>query len=559
MKVLLVYPYFLTERGKDYDVRPLPIGLHYIGAYLIEAGHEVEILNLHGLMGNLEKLRPIFEERDFDCLGVSLFNGNRFGALDCAKIAKEINPNTKVIFGGVGATFLWDFFLRHFDFVDFIVRGEGEETFKELLDTIEKGGDQESFFSINGLGLRDMKGRPVKTQERPFIKELDSLPDPSRYFKFQHVISSRGCPWNCTFCGSPRFWKRRVRFHSPKYFVDQLERLHKKGVNFFYVSDDTFTLNKDRVIEICQEILERGLNISWYAISRVNCVDEDIVYWMKRAGCIQISYGVESGSTAVRDFFNKQISDDDIRKAFHITRRFGILPRAYFIYGAPGDGKRSIQESIDLIRDIKPLSMVSYILDLYPGTKLYDNFVKKNRITNDIWLEPIEDIMYFETDPKMNSEEVLQMGRRLKKAFYSMLPTFIEDLEFEEKDELKEHYAAFCARLGFTFTHGDYAQNDLIPNKEMTAERLFKKALKWWPNHDAFLGLGMLYQKRREFDNSIEILKQGLKLYGDSEELNICLGINLMNLGQFKEAMAIFKRFPSSPRAKRYYEICASK
>ncbi len=562
LKVLLVYPYFLTERGKDYDVRPLPIGLHYIGATLIEAGHQVEILNLHDFSGDLKALARLFSKKEFDVLGISIFNGNRFGGLDCAKVAKELYPGVKVVFGGVGATFLWDFFLRHFPFVDFVIRGEGEKTFLELIDNLESyptGPPDDILSQIKGLSFRARDGGLLATPDRDFIKDLDSLPDPSKYFTFQHVLSSRGCPWNCTFCGSPKFWKRRVRFHSPDYFVGQIKRLYDKGVDFFYVSDDTFTLKKERVIEICKGIVELDLDISWYAISRVNCVDEEILYWMRRAGCVQVSYGVESGSKEIRSYFNKGITDEEIKKAFKLTRRYGMMPRAYFIYGAPGDSKKTIDQSIALIKEIKPLSMVSYILDLYPGTRLYDDFKRRHKVTDDIWLQPIEDLMYFETDPKMDRERVLWMGRRLKKAFYSMLPQFIESLRFEDREELRPAYAGLLARLGLTFTHGDYAENQLITNKEQIAEFLFRRSLEYFPNHDAYLGLGLLLQKRRDFNESIKILREGHKLFPNSSDISLCMGVNYMNKGEFKEALKYLEPHKGNPQVDHFIRICHDK
>ncbi|MGQ9500146.1 MAG: B12-binding domain-containing radical SAM protein [Dissulfurimicrobium sp.] len=130
---------------------------------------------------------------------------------------------------------------------------------------------------------------------------------------------------------------------------------------------------------MCKKILARGLDIRWVAISRVNYVDEDALYWLRRAGCIQISYGVESGSNEIRDLLNKNIGLEDIKRAFALTVSYGILARAYFIYGCPGETWQTIQETIELINEIKPLSTIFYILSLFPGTKLYEKFVQKNQ------------------------------------------------------------------------------------------------------------------------------------------------------------------------------------
>ncbi len=557
MKILLVYPYFLSERGKDYDVRPMPIGLYYIGAMLMADKYDVEIINLYNIKGDLNKLKSIFAKRQYDCLGVSLFNGNRFGALDCAKASKEVNPDAKVIFGGVGATFLPEFFLKFFPFVDYIIRGEGEATFKELIEYMKRDMKAAySLYDIKGLSFRDSDGNIVHTEDRPFLDELDSLHDPSKYFSFQHIISSRGCPWDCSFCGSPAFWKRKVRFHTPEYFVEQMKRLYKKGINFFYVSDDTFTLKKDRVIRICELIIKEGLRVNWYAISRVNCIDKDIAYWMRRAGCIQISYGVESGSKKIRKFFNKAIKDDDIIKAFEITREYGMIPRAYLIYGTPYDTKETIDETVGLIKRCRPLSMVSYVLDIYPGTKLYEDLKKRTGITDDIWLQPIEDIMYFETDINMDAEKVIKTGKEIKGAFYSMLPDFIKSLEFTDIKELYSQYSEICSRLGFSLTHGDYASIDQIPLKQETGEYMFKTALKYYKNPDAYLGLGLIYQKKRDFQSSLAALKEGHELFQDNKDIAIALGITLMNLKKFKKASELFEKFNSNGELEEYLKIC---
>ncbi|MCK4426362.1 MAG: radical SAM protein, partial [Deltaproteobacteria bacterium] len=368
--------------------------------------------------------------------------------------------------------------------------------------------------------------------------------------------SSRGCPWNCTFCGSPRFWKRKVRFHSPEYFVEQLELLYKKGIKFFYVSDDTFTLKGDRVIEICKKILERNLNITWFAISRVNCVSEEILYWMRKAGCIQISYGVESGSEKIRNCLNKNIKTHDIKKAFALTTKYGILARAYFIYGSPGESWATIQKTIDLMHGIRPMSTVFYILDLFPGTALYSDFKKKFKISDNIWLQQIEDIMYFETDSRLSKDTILAFGEKLRREYYGNLHRYVDSIELIDKKDLYELHSGFCSRLGMTFSHGDYARIDAVREKDKTAEKLFKRALGYYPDHRAYLGLGIIMQKNRAFDESIRILSEGIKCFPNSEPLNTCLGISYMNLGQFSKALSCLLKFPDSKETVPYIANC---
>jgi len=308
LKILLIYPYCLEDRLYAEDVRVVPIGLYYIGALLKENQYDVEILNWFDINKTPQKIEETFKEKKPDVIGFSIVHANRWGGIDIARAAKRILPEVKIVFGGIGTTFLWEHLLTHFREIDFAVLGEGEYSFLSLIQCIEKK-NPEGVANIKGVAFRKRE-KVIKTGDVEIIQDLDQLPMPSKYFEYQHLISSRGCPANCTFCGSPRFWGRKVRFHSPEYFVEQMEHLYQKGITFFYISDDTFTMRKDRVIQICKKIIEKEMKITWFAIARVNHVDEEVLYWMRKAGCIQISYGVESGSEKIRKVLNKNISTD---------------------------------------------------------------------------------------------------------------------------------------------------------------------------------------------------------------------------------------------------------
>jgi radical SAM superfamily enzyme YgiQ (UPF0313 family) len=554
MKILLIYPYFLEERINTEEIAALPIGLYYIAAILKENGHDTDIINLYDAVNEQEGIRAVIKEKAPDLIGFSIFHANRWGGIELAKMAKEINPRVKVVFGGPGPTFLWNFFLKNFDEIDFAVIGEGEHTFLDLVNTIKEGGDVSE---VPGIAFRK-DGVPVRTKKRELIQDLDSLPNPARHFTFQHVSSTRGCPGNCAFCGSRNFWGKKVRFHSPDYFVDQLELLYKKGINFFFFSDDTFTLKKERVLEICKEIIDRKLKITWFAISRVDCISEEMLYWMRKAGCIQISYGVESGSEKIRNLLNKNISTKEIKRAFELTRQYGILARAYFIYGCPEESQDTIRETLELIEEIKPLSIIFYILDIFPGTALYADYKKKTGLTDDIWLERIEDTLYFETDPTLSKELVLEFGEKLRSGYYKMLPLFTEKMELVDNEDLKSFHADFLSRLGMTFSHGDYAQIESVSGNDSVAEKLYLNSLEYFPDHRAFLGLGIIMQKKGGFDESIDLLSQGISYFPDSEQLNICIGVSYMNLGLFKKALPHFLKFQNSPeslsRARECYK-----
>jgi len=553
MKILLIYPPPIEKRVYyEEDIQAPPIGIYYVAAVLKENGHDVKIVSWQGEK-DIKDMEAILEEEKPDIVGFSILNANRWSGIEIAQMIKKINPQISVVFGGPGATFLYEHLLKNFGVIDYIVMGEGEYTFMELARFIENEGKDPVY--IRGIAYRQ-DGKIIRTKDREFISDLDALPIPAKYFTYRHVCSSRGCPWNCLFCGSPKFWRRRLRVRSPKNFVDEIELLYKKGVNFFYFSDDNLTIRKDRIIEICKEIIKRGLDISWYAISRVSYVDDDILYWMRMAGCIQISYGVESGSEKIRQILNKPLKRDEIENAFHLTRSYGILPRAYFIYGSPGEDWDAINETIELIHTIKPLSCLFYILDIFPGTELYERVKRVLNIDENIWLNKIEGIMYWELDPNLSKDLILEFGRSLRTEFYRALPSFVSSISLIEKPELYERHADFCSRLAMTFSHGDYSNIDLIPDKELVAERLYRMALMYAPEHRAYLGLGIILQRMQRFEESIELLKEGIKYFPDSEQLHICLGISYMNVSKIKEAIACFEKFPDSPQAREYLIEC---
>lgn len=554
MKILLIYPYFLEERYEEENISSVPMGLYYLAALLLHEGYDTEIVNFYRDGGNPQRIKEILAQKNADIIGISVFNANRWGGVEIARIVKEVSPKAKIVFGGVGATFLWDHLLRNFPEIDCVALGEGEYTFLQLVRLLEKG-PRPDLAAVKGIAFRD-GSQIVQTAPADPIQDLDSLPNPARYFTYRHLSLTRGCPGNCTYCGSPRFWGHKVRFHSVGYFVDQLELLYRKGVNFFYISDDIFTMKKDLAIAVCKEILSRGLSISWFAISHVNSVDEEILYWMRKAGCIQISYGVESGSEKIRKGLNKRIGNEQIKRAFSLTTRYGILPRAYIIYACPGESPETIRETEEFIREIKPLSIIFYVLRVFPGTALYDEVKERMCLTDEVWLNPIEDILYLETDPGLTNEDVLAFRDSLRKAFYEGLPSFVDAIELEDIREFHPLYADFLSRLGMTFSHGDYAAIEAIPDREATAVRLYQRALSYSPHPRAYLGLAMIKQRNRDFRGSIELLTEGVRVFPDNESLHVCLGVSYMNLGRFDDALSNLMKFQHSPDALQQIATC---
>ena len=554
MKILLIYPYCLETRLHAEDISIVPQGVYYIAALLKKNGYDVQILNWHAINKTPHKIRERLLETRPDIIGFSILHANRWGGIEIARIARQVNPDIKIVFGGIGATFLWEHFLVHFPEIDYVVIGEGEYTFLDLVNCLNDG-ETGKIEHIKGLAFR-RAGQAVRNEDADAICDLDQLPIPAQYFSYQHISLTRGCAGKCNFCGSPQFWGRQVRFHSPDYFVEQMELLYARGIRFFYVSDDTFTINRNRVIEICRKILQKQMDINWAAISRVDMIDEDVLYWMRKAGCIQISYGVESGSPEIRKFLKKNISDGQICRAFELTQYYGMMARAYFIYGCPQESWQTVQQSIDLIARIKPLSAIFYILDVFPGTALYRDYKNKFKVSDDIWLNRIEDIMYFETDPALTQDLILEFGRKLRTSFYEKLPEFVEALRLIDREDLYPKHSDFFSRLAMTFEKGDYAGIDAIANKAQIAETLYRRSLEYGPNARAYLGLGMINQKKGAFEESIRVLLEGIELFSEDEQLHICLAVSYMNVGEFKTALSRLLNFDHRKEAAHLIANC---
>ena len=537
MKILLIYPYCIESRLNDEDISAVPQGLFYIAALLKKNAYDVEVLNWYNISNRSQDIKSELIKKRPDVIGFSILHANRWGGIDIARMAKQVNPQIKIVFGGIGATFLWEHFLIHFPEVDFVVVGEGEYPFLNLIQCLSQDSACQ-LDHVKGLAYRK-DGRVRRNPDAEAICDLDQLPIPAQYFSYQHVSLTRGCAANCHFCGSPQFWGRQVRFHSADYFVEQLSLLYEQGNRFFYVSDDTFTINPHRVIEICKKIIQTQMDVHWAAISRVDMINAEILYWMRKAGCIQISYGVESGSEKIRKLLGKKISNQQIRQAFELTQRYGIMARAYFIYGCPQESWQTIEETIDLMEAIKPLSIIFYILDLFPGTALFDDYQNRNKLNDDIWLQRIEDIMYFETDPSLSKDLILEFGKKLRSRFYEKLPEFVEALDLVDDPELYPQHSDFFSRLALTFDKGDYSGIEAIAHKDQIAEKLYRRSLTYAPNARAFLGLGMLYQQRRAFDESIQILRAGIEIFPHDEQLQLCMAISYMNVGDYHQALGL--------------------
>lgn len=403
MRILLVSrPH--PEGARDPFTSLMPTGLGYLNAILRENGFASSLANLSG--ASWHQVEELLRRERPAILGISVFTHNRFESLRVAALAKKVDPACLTVFGGPHATNDFESILTNHREVDAVVLGEGEETFLDLARTIAQGGR-----NLTGLaGLAFRQGTKVYNAMRPPVADLDALPPPAMHMddawgcdvrrQLEFIITSRGCPAACRFCSSPRFWGKALRFRSPRAMVDEILTIRDRyGLIYFSLRDDTFTVRKERVIEFCQLLLEEKIHILWNCQSRVNAVDEEMLIWMRRAGCECVQYGVESGSERVLAYLGKGVTAEQVRMAAGMTRRAGLNLSIYLITGVPGETCEDLQATLALINDILPHDGHVAPLAYYPGTALFNEAVREGKVKADLFERERGEALYVRSDP----------------------------------------------------------------------------------------------------------------------------------------------------------------
>jgi radical SAM superfamily enzyme YgiQ (UPF0313 family) len=314
----------------------------------------------------------------------------------CARL-KQVNPQITTIVGGPHITAIPEETMTRYPDIDIAVIGEGEETIIELLKALENKRDLNL---IKGIAYRD-NGVLKFTSPRPFIKDLDILPFPAwdmlpDVLKFYQqtaarvdrlpclsIITSRGCPFRCIFCARNVFGNV-TRAHSANYLIEMLKFLKNEyGLRSVSIEDENFGVYRERLKQFCNRMIEERLNISWDCPTNINSVDPEILFLMKKAGCWQINYGIESGSQRILDFIKKGTTTEKIENALNMTVEAGMYTKGYFIIGHPTESYESIQETIDFIKRIKlDIFQMSFMIP-FPGAELYDMAKDYGEFKND--------------------------------------------------------------------------------------------------------------------------------------------------------------------------------
>lgn len=318
--------------------------------------------------------------------------------LICAQIAKEVIPDVKIVVGGPSATTCSDYLMAN-ETIDYLVKGEGEETVTELARWILEPSGGKNAGDIQGIVYRNKQGQTVSTSPRPLIQNLDEIPFPDREAVFyvdlrgrlqrsrrcMDVLTERGCPYSCRFCCAHQAWgTKKPRFRSIQNIIDELVYLTESyNQKEFVFWDDLFTVKRARAIELCQRIIQEKLNIRWVSLARIDTIDPELLEIMKQAGCCEIQVGIESGSDRILRYIKKGITLETIRKQAPVIANCQIPWRIFLIIGFPTETKEEIQATIDIISELRPTQVDMSIFCPYPGCELFDELQQANALGPD--------------------------------------------------------------------------------------------------------------------------------------------------------------------------------
>ncbi len=409
----------------------IPLGLAYLGAVAEKAGHQVTVIDCQAEKLNYETFQSRIAKTPSDVIGVTATTLLYKSAMQIITVAKQTQPQAVTVLGGSHGTFWDENALHEYPTLDVVVRREGEET---LIELAEKLQSQSSLSSVLGVTYRD-GDKVVRNQDRPFIENLDALPFPAHHLmpleSLKHngkiifpLVSSRGCVFWCDFCSTVRMFGRGYRMRSAKNVVDEMQLVHDKyGVDQVTFYDDAFSVDRSRVVKICEELHARKLEMKWDCGTRVDMVDRELMKTMRDAGCFAVWLGVESGSEAILGAMNKSIKLDQTRLAYKTAHQLGLMTIANVVLGFPGETEHTAKETIHFVKELSPDDVGFYVATPYPGTPMYEQ-VKKNG-----WLRVTDFDKYdtagptFET-PTMTMEKLAQLRYKAYQDFY-LRPSYV--------------------------------------------------------------------------------------------------------------------------------------
>lgn len=441
-EILADNPAFIDEE-RGYNP---PLGLLYLAGYLkkksdyfvscIDAQAE-ELDYNDDFKGKIKEINP-------DIIGITAMTFTMIDVLKTIdlikKAEKDLNKRITIVLGGPHVH-LYPEETINLRGVDYLIKGEGEDPFLKLLETIEKKGD---LSEIKGLVYK--KGdKIIDNPAGVLIENLDELPFPDRTLlpvdKYNSILSggkivttmftSRGCPFQCAFCDRPHLGKK-FRARSAKNVVDEMEECLKLGIEEILIYDDTFTVDRQRTIDICDEITKRDLRFIWDIRARVDTVDTQVLSKLKQAGCARIHFGVEAGTEKILKVLNKNIHLNQIEEAFKESKKQGIERLAYFMIGSPIETKEDIKETVEFAKKIDPDYISVTILTPYPATEIYKWALEQKVIESDYWREfaknPEKEFVTKYWEKELSKKELFKLINEFYKEFYGRPKYILKEL-----------------------------------------------------------------------------------------------------------------------------------
>jgi len=426
----------------------IPLGIGYLAAVLEKNQYEVNVIDCQALRPTRNQLKAELIKSHPDVVGVTSATLTYKPALEIVKTAKEALPNCLLILGGPHVTVLDEQTLNEAPEADIIVRGEGEQTMLELADLVSRS-DLKNIQEVEGITFR-RNDKIVRNKDRAFIQNLDELPHPA-YEHFQlskyklsgkmylPIITSRGCPFQCTFCLASRMCGKRFRTRSPKKVVDELEWLRDvHGADVFAFYDDTFTFDIKRAYEICEEMRNRGFDLPWDCRTRVDRISTEVLSKMRDANCQLIHFGVESGSQKMLSAMKKGTTVEQNERAIRWTKEVGISVAISVVVGYPGETADMLKQTFDFIRKTGPDYVYVCQAIPYPGTELFDLLRELGWEVSTEWNHYDEQSQVF-NNPLLPLQKIEEMRGTFYNQFFS--PSY-----FLHKSLKRDFYSQVMAR-----------------------------------------------------------------------------------------------------------------
>ncbi|MFQ6020441.1 MAG: B12-binding domain-containing radical SAM protein [Candidatus Aenigmatarchaeota archaeon] len=443
MRVLLLNPPWIKgfNRFSRWSSRSVsetlsePLYLAYATAVLErDTNADVKLIDAFALGWKLSELKRNLKKINPDLVVIESTTPSFEDDMKTVKIIKN-NTNAKIMLVGTHGSVFPKETLRN-NPIDIVAIGEYDYTVRDVVKNFN------NLRRVKGIAFKK-NGKIIKTSPRPLIENLDSLPFPARHHLdmskyresnitkkiFARMISSRGCTGRCIFCVFNFVYNNlRWRGRSAKNVVDEMEHLiNEYGIEYIYIDDDTFTIDKKRVHDICKLIIKRGINkkLSWGSLSRIDTVNEKMLKTMVEAGCDLLVYGVESGDQNVLNNMKKGITLEQIRRVFKWTKKAGIRIHATFMFGSPGETKETIRKTIEFAKELNPDTAQFPICMPYPGTEFYEIAKKNNWLKFNKWSDfySATDRAVIET-PQLSRKDLEKAVKMAYKEFY-MRPRFI--------------------------------------------------------------------------------------------------------------------------------------